>query len=101
MDKQAFIDSCYTQLIDIFQKAKEHQKDEKQKHRLEGYLHAGKALAVISNGEALTLMEDTHFEVFGETIESRKSRKANLKEAVARGDDGYIDIPAYERNKGG
>jgi hypothetical protein len=101
MDKQTFIDSCYTQLISIFKKAKDYKKDDKKKHRLEGYLYAGKALGVISNEEALTLMENAHLEVFGETIESRKSRKANLKEAVARGDDGYIDIPAYERNKGG
>jgi hypothetical protein len=101
MNKQTFIDSCYTQLISIFKEVKDYKKDDKKKHRLEGYLHAGKALGVISNEEALTLMENAHFEVFGETIESRKSRKANLREAVARGDDGYIDIPAYERNKGG
>ena len=44
-------------------------------------------------------MEKAHYEVFGETIASRKSRKTCLKEAIARGDDDYINIPAYERNK--
>ena len=39
-----------------------------------------------------------HFQVFGESIETRKSRKVSLKEAVARGDDDFINIPAYERN---
>jgi hypothetical protein len=100
MDKQSFIDSCMHQLIDIFEDAKKHQKNDKKKFRLEGFIHAGKALSIFSNEEAQELMEKAHFSVFGESIESRKLRKANIKEAVARGDDDYIDIPAYERNKG-
>lgn len=99
MDKKIFVDSCYVQLLSVFEKAKTHQKDDKQKHRLEGYIQAGKVMGVISGEEAITLMEDAHFEIFGESIESRKSRKANIKEAVARGDDNYISIPAYERNR--
>jgi hypothetical protein len=67
---------------------------------MEGYVHAGKPIGVFSSEEALTLMEDAHLKVLGETIGPRKTRKANLKEAIARGDDEYIDIPAYERNKG-
>lgn len=99
MDKQAFIDSCYSQLVGIFQKAKLHQRDNKQKHRSEGFIQAGKAMGLITNDEAQEIMNKAHFEVFCESIESRKSRKVNLKEAIARGDDEYIDIPAYERNK--
>jgi hypothetical protein len=37
--------------------------------------------------------------VFGETISDRRSRKVNLKEAIERGDDNFINIPAYERSK--
>ncbi len=99
MDNQLFIESSYTQLIDIFQKAKDHQKDDKQKHRLEGFLQAGKFTGMITDEEAISLMEKAHYEVFGETIASRKSRKTNLKEAIARGDDDFINIPAFERNK--
>jgi hypothetical protein len=99
MDKKKFIQSCYLQLVDIFQKAKLHQKDDKQKHRTEGFMQAGKFTGMISNEEAVSLMEKAHYEVFGETIASRKSRKKSLKEAIARGDDDYIAIPAYERNK--
>ena len=99
MDKQAFIESCYTQLIDIFRKAKNYQKDDKQKHRTEGFLQAGKFTGIINDEEAVSLMEKAHYEVFSETIASRKSRKKNLKEAIARGDDDYVAIPAYERNK--
>ena len=31
-------------------------------------------------------------------LKKRKSRKANLKEAVAREDDDFVNIPAYERS---
>ncbi|WP_141235465.1 hypothetical protein [Pseudoalteromonas sp. NBT06-2] len=99
MDKQTFINSCYSQLAGILKNAKNHQKNDKQKHRTEGFIQAGKVLGLISNKEAIDLMEKAHFQVFDESIESRKSRKATLKEAVARGDDEYIDIPAYARNK--
>jgi len=99
MDKQDFLTSCYQQLLAIFEKAKNYQKDDKQKHRTEGYIQAGKVMGLITNDEVQAIMDKAHFEVFVETIESRKSRKASLKEAIERGDDSYIDIPAYERNK--
>ncbi len=98
MDKQDFIASCHQQLVIIFEKAKLHQKDDTQKHRTEGFIQAGKVMGLMSNDEALELMERAHFHVFGESIESRKSRKVSLKEAVARGDDDFVNIPAYERN---
>ncbi|MFB0980063.1 MAG: hypothetical protein QMC62_03990 [Alteromonadaceae bacterium] len=99
MNKKTFIDSCFMQLVEIFEDAKNHKKDKKKKYRLEGYIHAGKTLGLFSNEEAITLMEEAHYKIFEETIDSRKSRKANLKEALVRGDDDYIDIPAYERNR--
>lgn len=99
MEKQDFIESCYQQFLSIFEKAKLHQKDNKLKHRTEGYIQAGKVMGFITNKEAQSLMDKAHTEIFGESIESRKSKKVNLKEAIARGDDEYIDIPAYERNK--
>ena len=44
-------------------------------------------------------MEEAHFEVFNESIAARKKRKANLKQAIEKGDDSYINIPALERLK--
>ncbi len=99
MDKYDFITDCYQQLLAIFEKAKNRQKDDKQKHRTEGYIQAGKVMGFITNVEVQNLMDKAHFEIFAETIESRRSKKRNLKEAIARGDHDYIDIPAYERNK--
>lgn len=99
MNKQEYLNNCYEQLLQIFQLAKSHQKDDKLKFRTEGFIHAGKCLGVISQEDAIKVMEQAHFEVFNESISTRKNRKANLKEAIARGDDTYINIPAYERSK--
>lgn len=97
MDKQSFISACNAQLILVFEKAKNHQRDDKQKHRTEGFINAGVTLGLISNEEANAMLDQTHFEVFGESIASRKVRKASIKEAIARGDEDFINIPAYER----
>lgn len=99
MNKQEYLNCCYEQLLRIFLLAKNHQKDDKSKFRTEGFIHAGKSLGVISQEDAVKIMEQAHFEVFNESITSRKDRKANLKEAITRGDDSYINIPAYERSK--
>ena len=100
MNKQQYLQSCYQQLVQVFELATQHKKDDKQKFRTEGFMHAGKALGVISHDDAVAVMEQAHFDVFGETIDDRRKRKASLKEAIARGDDNFINIPAYERSKG-
>jgi len=97
MNKQEYLDCCQQQLVKIFNLAKNHIKDDKQKYRAEGFIHAGKSLGIISHDEAINVMEKAHFDVFAESIDSRKNRKASVKEAVARGDDNFINIPAYER----
>jgi hypothetical protein len=97
MNKEDYLDSCYEQLLKVFNLAKNHIKDDKQKFRTEGFIQAGKALGIISHEDAVDILERAHLEVFSESIESRKNRKASLKEAVAKGDDDFINIPAYER----
>ena len=97
INKQQYLTSCYEQLLAIFSHAKQLKKDEQQKFRAEGFIHAGKCLGIISHQEAIEMMEKAHFEVFAESIASRRARKASLKAAIASGDDDYINIPAYER----
>jgi len=90
MNKQEYLNYCYEQLLKIFQLAKSHQKDDKFKFRTEGFIHAGKTLRVISQEDAVKVMEQAHFEVFNESINSRKNRKANLKEAIERCDEAIL-----------
>ncbi|MBA6414982.1 hypothetical protein H4J50_03050 [Colwellia sp. 6M3] len=69
--------------MQVFELASQHKKNDKQKCRTEGFIHAGKALSVISHNEVAAI-EQAHFDIFGETIDDRRSRKASLKEAIAR-----------------
>lgn len=99
MDKAHFLQHARQELLQVFENSKQYQKDNRQKHRIEGFLYAGQLLGVVTAVEAKALMEEAHFQVFGETTEQRAERKANLLEALQRGDDAYIDIPSYERNR--
>jgi hypothetical protein len=97
MNKQKYLATCQADLLSLFELAKQHKKDNKQKYRIEGFIHAGRLLGIISEQEATDLMEEAHMEVFGESIGARKNRKATLLEAIENGNDVYIDIPAFER----
>ena len=99
MKKKEYLQSCYEQLVKVFNLTMQHKKDDKQKFRTEGFIHAGKALGVISHEEAVAIMEKAHFDVFEQSIDQRRNRKTSLKAAIARGDDNFINIPAYERAK--
>ena len=78
MTKQDYLNCCYQQLFEIFQRASQHKKDDKQKFRAEGFIQAGKMLGIISHQEAAAMMEKAHFDVFGESIETHRNRKKNL-----------------------
>jgi len=97
MNKEEYLGCCHEQLLEIFKLAKIHKKDDKRKFRTEGFIQAGKALGIITHEDAIDVMDKAHFDVFSESIDSRRNRKASLKEAIARGDDNFINIPAYER----
>lgn len=99
MDKQQFSQLCYQQLVSIFEQAKSRKKVDIQKHRTEGFIQAGKVLGLLSEHDAIDLMEKAHIDVYGLTIAERKAKSMNLREAIERGDDDFINIPAYERNK--
>jgi hypothetical protein len=79
MNKDEYLDCCQAQLLKVFSLAKDHKKDDKKKFRVEGFIDAGKALGVISHVEAIDVIARSHFQVFGESIESRQNRKANFK----------------------
>lgn len=97
MNKDEYLNHCYNELVAVFRLSKHNKKDDKLKYRTEGFIHAGKMLGLISHEDALATMEKAHVFVFGEKIQSRQKRKSALKAAIEKGDDTYIDVPAYER----
>ncbi|RLV57849.1 hypothetical protein D5018_20370 [Parashewanella curva] len=97
MRRQNYIDYCFAQLLELFEQAKLNRTNPELKARIEGLFQAGKVLNIYTDKEALELMEQAHHHVFGESMAERSEKKTALKQAIDRGDDDFIDIPAYER----
>lgn len=86
-------------LVKLFEKSKSNEIVDKEKHRLEGFLHAGEFLNLISHSEGEKLLAEAHMQVFGERVESRKTRKEKLRRAVESDDEEYFETSALLRNK--
>ncbi|CAB9492218.1 hypothetical protein [Alteromonas macleodii] len=96
-EKQLFLDACKTQLVSLYKASKDGKKVEAEKYRVQGFMHAGEVMGLISKEEGKALIADLHMEVFGETINERAQRKRKL-EALKESDlDAYFAIPAIER----
>ncbi|MHC6647652.1 hypothetical protein ACYTPF_13850 [Alteromonas sp. HB246098] len=96
-EKQLFLDACKTQLVSLYKASKDGKKVEAEKYRVQGFMHAGEVMGLISKEEGKALIADLHMEVFGETINERAQRKRKL-EALKESDlDAYFAIPAVER----
>ena len=96
-EKDTFIDACTTQLLSLYKASKDGKKVDAEKYRVQGFMHAGELMGLISKEEGKALIADLHIEVFGETINERAQRKRKL-EALKESDlDAYFAIPAIER----
>jgi hypothetical protein len=92
-----FIEACTTQLVSLYTASKEGKNVDADKYRVQGFIHAGELLGVISKKQGRALIADLHFQVFGETIEDRAKRKSKLEALKESDPDAYIEIPAIER----
>ncbi|WP_394174118.1 hypothetical protein [Thalassotalea litorea] len=98
MDKQDFALQATQQLTNLFMKSKSQGKTtDKEKGRVEGFLHAGQFLGLITAEQGRDLMSQAYFEVFGVELDKVESAKARRKQALERDNDDYLDIPAIER----
>ncbi len=97
MEKESFKQECTRQLTDYFQLLHKNKLDTELKQRVQGFINAGEFLGVITRVEAIALMNEAHFAVFGMTNEQRKIRKAEIKAVRGDQDASIFDIPAVER----
>jgi len=95
--KEDFIIEVGKRLNRIFSASKEGYKSaSEERHRLEGFMNAGIFIGLSSNAELAELMNDNHVQVFGKTIQQRKTELAsNWREEVI--DYGQYEQPTYER----
>ena len=97
MDKKEYLAEISNRLTKLFNASKEGYKiPDIDRHRLEGFLHAGIFMKIATPAEMSALMEDIHLTVFGKTIQERKSEvSANWSDIEI--DYAKFDSPTYLR----
>ncbi|GHE81818.1 hypothetical protein [Thalassotalea profundi] len=99
MNEHTYINKLSALFTQYFESVSTRVPDRELKNRIQGYIHAGEVLSIINREHSTQIMEEAHFQVFGENINERKNKKVAFKEALKTRDDSYFDIPAYERQK--
>jgi hypothetical protein len=76
MDKNDYLAEVSNRLAKLFRASKEGCKiPDIDRHRLEGFLHAGIFMKIATTAETSALLEDVHYSIFGKTIRDRNSEK--------------------------
>jgi hypothetical protein len=94
--KKLFLDVVEKQLSQFYINQKElGMQDEDTKHHIEGFMHAGLIMNLISNDELSKLMERVYYDIFGMTPIERKLQKEKGEEDEI--DWSFYDIPPSKR----
>ena len=97
MDKNNYLTEVSDRLNKMFRASIEGYKiPDIDRHRLEGFISAGIFMKITTLGEMTNLMEQTHYTVFGKTIEERRSDKT-ISWADIEIDYDKFDQPTYLR----
>ena len=98
MDKQRFIEQAHQQLCALFsQKKFKGKTSDQERGRVEGFLHAGQYLGLISAEEGRQLMNRAYFDIFGVTLDVMTQTRERRKRALETDNDDYLNIPAVTR----
>ena len=92
-EKEKFLDNCYFLLHDLYSVQKKIGTSNKEKKGfIDGFMHAGIQIGLVDMEELQKLIDQAHMDVFGKTLEERKTliRSAQLSEDV-------LDIPTFYR----
>ncbi len=97
MDKHDFLSEVREQLTKKYRASKEGYKiPDIDRHRLEGFIHAGIYMEIVTSAEMSELLEEIHYSIFGKTIQERKAEKfANWSDMEI--DYDLFDAPTFLR----
>jgi hypothetical protein len=96
-DKEEYLQEVETRFAQMFKASRDdHKAIPLERHRLEGFMQAGKFLGLATNDELKSLMDRIHIDIFGNTIEQRQAGQATswIPESI---DYNHYEHPAYER----
>ena len=97
MDKNDYLIEITKRLTQLFKASKEGFKiPDIDRHRLEGFIHAGIFLQITTPAEMSALLEDVHYSIFGKTVRARRSEKSTTWSDIEIDYDKF-DSPTYLR----
>lgn len=96
MNKQNFSHECIRQLTEYFNLLKQNKVEHELRNRIQGFINAGEFMGIINHQEAVQIMDDTHFQIFGMSNSQRRAKKDSIKFAL-KNDDDFFDVPAINR----
>jgi hypothetical protein len=97
MEKKDYLAEISNQLNKLFKASKEgYTSADIDRHRPEGFMHAGVFMEIVTPAEMSALMEEVHYSIFGKSIQDRKLAKpANWSDIEI--DYDKFDSPTYLR----
>lgn len=96
--RELFLIILKQQFTDIFNTSKAGKDTAELRFRAQGFIHAGELLQISSRQEVQQLMEQTHINVFGVSIEERKPTEiARRQQALKLDDYDYFDEPDWTK----
>ncbi len=97
MDKTAYLAHCREELLQVYRLSRQGKEDTPRWYRLEGFIHAGQTLGIISKQEARETIDAAHNDVFGYSRQARDNKQQQLDSLKASDPDKYYSLPAIER----
>lgn len=96
VNKKVFLDKFEQKLRAFYEKQTEYGKFNKEEVRyIEGFMHAGIAIKLVTPDEMKQIMEAIYFDVFKMTPLERKLQK--MKGEQQETDWSYYDLPPQQR----
>ncbi len=97
MDRTTYLAEVEKRIKSVFSQSRNgHKVSSVDRHRLEGFMHAGVFMEMATIEEMSSLMETVHQSVFGKSIQQRKTESPVIWEADSV-DYSTYESPAYKR----
>lgn len=98
-DQKAYIHEVEKRLRRMFRASRDgHKAAPAERHRLEGFMQAGTFVGLAASDELKSLMNQVHIDVFGKTIQDRKS-ELSTPQVPENIDYSQYEQPTYERDR--
>ncbi|WP_137166761.1 hypothetical protein [Salinimonas lutimaris] len=99
MDAEKFLNECEGRIRLVYEAQHQGRGKPEDKARVEGFVHAGVVMKLVSREQIQVLVDKVHLEVFDESRQARDARLERLNTLRTTDPDKYFDEPAINRRR--